>query len=64
MTVCKPLVEPFLLDFDGDLYGQVLTVEFIARLRGEARFDDVDELIEQMGRDVERTRELLGSGVE
>ena len=34
------LVEAFLLDFDGDLYGQVLTVEFIARLRGEARFDE------------------------
>jgi riboflavin kinase / FMN adenylyltransferase len=60
----KPLIESFLLDFDGDLYGQVLTVEFIARLRGEARFEDVGELIKQMGRDVENTRELLGSWVE
>jgi riboflavin kinase / FMN adenylyltransferase len=59
-----PLIESFLLDFDGDLYGQVLTVEFIARLRGEARFEDVGELIQQMGRDVESTRELLGSWVE
>jgi len=55
------LVEAFLLDFRGELYGEVLTVEFIARLRGEQRFDGIDALIEQMGRDVERTRELLGS---
>jgi riboflavin kinase / FMN adenylyltransferase len=60
----KLLVESFVLDFDGDLYGQVLTVEFIARLRGEARFENIDELIEQMGRDVKRTRELLASGIE
>jgi riboflavin kinase / FMN adenylyltransferase len=60
----KLLVESFLLDFDGDLYGQTLTVEFIARLRGEARFENIDELIEQMGRDVNRTRELLASGIE
>jgi len=55
------LVEAFLIDFKGNLYGEVLTVEFIARLRGEERFTGVEALIEQMGRDVERTRELLGS---
>ena len=59
-----PLVEAFLLDFDGDLYGQRLTVEFVERLRGEQRFESVDELVAQMHRDVERTRELLASGVE
>jgi riboflavin kinase/FMN adenylyltransferase len=59
-----PLVEAHLLDFDGDLYGERLTVEFISRLRGEQRFENVTELIEQMQRDVERTRELLASGVE
>ena len=53
------LVEAFVLDFDGDLYGQVLTIEFHARLRGEWRFESVEALIEQMDRDVERTRELL-----
>jgi riboflavin kinase/FMN adenylyltransferase len=57
------LVESFLLDFDADLYGQELTVEFVQRLRPEQRFDGVDALIAQMRRDVERTRELLGSGV-
>jgi riboflavin kinase/FMN adenylyltransferase len=59
-----PLVEAFLLDFEGDLYGQRLTVEFIARLRGEQRFESAAELVEQMHRDVDRTRELLASGVE
>ncbi len=59
-----PLVEAFLLDFDGDLYGRALTVEFIARLRGEERFESAAELIEQMHRDVDRTRELLASRVE
>ncbi|MDE3132507.1 MAG: bifunctional riboflavin kinase/FAD synthetase [Acidobacteriota bacterium] len=60
----QPLVEAFLLDFDGDLYGQRLTVEFVARLRGEQRFTAVAELVAQMQRDVETTRELLASGVE
>jgi len=55
------LVEAFLLDFSGDLYGQEITVEFVERLRGEERFDDVDSLIAQMTRDVEAARELLGS---
>jgi riboflavin kinase/FMN adenylyltransferase len=53
------LVEAYLLDYDGDLYGEVLTIEFRARLRGEWRFDSVQALIDQMRRDVERTRELL-----
>ena len=59
-----PLVEAFLLDFEGDLYGQRLTVEFIARLRSEQRFESVESLVAQMHRDVDRTRELLASGVE
>ena len=59
-----PLVEAYLLDFDGDLYGQRLTLEFVDRLRGEQKFESVEELVAQMHRDVERTRELLASGVE
>jgi riboflavin kinase/FMN adenylyltransferase len=54
------VVEAFLLDFDGDLYGQELTVEFIERLRGEQRFDSAQELVEEMHRDVARTREIFG----
>jgi riboflavin kinase/FMN adenylyltransferase len=53
------LVEPYLLDFDGDLYGQELKVAFAERLRGEQRFDSVAALQEQMAADVARTRELL-----
>jgi len=52
------LVEAYLIDRDEDLYGQVLTIEFIARLRGERRFESAAALIEQMHDDVERAREL------
>ncbi len=48
----------YILDFDGDLYGQRLRLDFLARLRGERRFQSAEELIEQMHRDVERTREI------
>ncbi len=60
----QPLVEAYLLDFEGDLYGRRLTVEFLAKLRGEQRFGRVEDLVAQMRRDVARTRELLASGVE
>ena len=52
------LVEAYLLDWDCDLYGQELRIDFIARLRGERRFDSPEALIEQMRLDVERTRQL------
>ena len=52
------LIEAFLLDFDGDLYGSELRVRFLERLRGEQRFETVDALIEAMHRDVERTRAI------
>ena len=52
------LIEAYLLDFDGDLYGEQLRLDFLERLRGERRFESAERLIEQMQRDVERTREL------
>lgn len=52
-------VEAYLLDFDGDLGGQVLTVEFWARLRDEVRFDSPGELTQQIAEDVERTRSIV-----
>jgi riboflavin kinase/FMN adenylyltransferase len=52
------LVEAYLLDRDVDLYGQVLKVDFIQRLRGERRFDSVEALVEQMHDDVRRTQEI------
>jgi riboflavin kinase/FMN adenylyltransferase len=57
------LVEAYLLDFEGDLYGQTLKIDFLARLRGERRFEHPEGLVEQMRRDVERTRELVQSYV-
>ena len=51
------LVEAYILYFDGDLYGRHVRVAFGKRLRGERRFVSVDALVEQMGRDVEDTRE-------
>jgi riboflavin kinase / FMN adenylyltransferase len=52
------LVEAFLLGFDGDLYERELRLAFLSRLRGELRFDSVEELVEQMRRDVEDTRRI------
>jgi riboflavin kinase / FMN adenylyltransferase len=52
------LVEAHLIDFEGDLYGQTLRIAFVERMRGEKRFDSVDELVEQMNRDVEEARAI------
>jgi riboflavin kinase / FMN adenylyltransferase len=52
------LVEAFLLGFEGDLYGRELRLDFLSRLRGELRFDSVEELVAQMARDVEATRAI------
>jgi riboflavin kinase/FMN adenylyltransferase len=57
------LIEAYLLDFSGDLYGQTLRVSFIERLRGEKRFDSADDLVAQMTRDVEQTREIASATV-
>jgi riboflavin kinase / FMN adenylyltransferase len=52
------LIEAYLIDFDGDLYGQTLRIAFVERMRGEKRFESVEELVEQMERDVEEAREI------
>jgi riboflavin kinase / FMN adenylyltransferase len=53
------LIEAYLLDFDGDVYGEQLCLEFVARLRGERRFDTADALVDQMHRDVLDTRAVV-----
>src|SRR4051812_43537155 len=53
------LVEAFLLDFDGDLYGRELRLQFVDRIRGERRFDSAEALIEQMNRDVDEIARLV-----
>ena len=50
-------IEPYLLEFDGDLYGSRLLLELWARLRDEAVFGSEEELVEQIARDVEATRQ-------
>jgi len=50
------LLEAFVLDFSGDLYGQTVRVRFHRRLRGQERYDRVDDLVVQMHLDVERVR--------
>jgi len=56
----RPLVEVHLLDFEGDLYGKRMELEFVQRLRGEKRFNGLDELTAQIRRDTAEAREALG----
>jgi riboflavin kinase / FMN adenylyltransferase len=52
------LIEAHLIDFEGDLYGQELRIEFLQRLRGEKLFGSVDALVKQIGQDVEAARRI------
>jgi len=58
--VAEPLLEVHLFDFEGDLYGQRMAVEFVAKLRDEMKFDGLDALTAQMRHDERSARELLG----
>lgn len=57
----EPLLEVHLFDFDRDIYGQYIWVEFIARLRDEERFDGLDSLTRQMHIDAAQAREILAA---
>lgn len=54
-------VEAYLLDFDHDIYGEMMRLEFVARLRDEMKYDSVEALIRQIRLDVEQTRRILGT---
>jgi riboflavin kinase/FMN adenylyltransferase len=56
-----PMLEVFLLDFEGDLYGRAIAVELIDHLRGDRRYESIDELKAQMTRDCDRAREVLAA---
>lgn len=56
----EPLLETYLFDFAGDLYGRELEVEFVAHLRNEERFDSIDALVMQMQADARAARAVLG----
>jgi riboflavin kinase/FMN adenylyltransferase len=58
--VSQPLLEVHLFDFEGDLYGQRMGVEFVAKLRDEQKFDGLEPLKAQMAQDSRLARELLG----
>ena len=55
----EPLLEAHLFDFDGDLYGRHIEVEFVAKLRDEVKFNDLPALTAQMHRDAEQARNIL-----
>ena len=55
------LLEAHVLDFDGDIYGQHITVEIVASLRDQVRFDSVDALVSQLRRDIVRCAEALSA---
>ncbi len=57
----EPLLETHLFDFDGDLYGQRIEVEFVARLRDELKFDSLPALTEQMHLDAAQARRVLAA---
>lgn len=56
----SPAVEAHLLDFDGDIYGQDLRLEFVDYLRPEEKYNSVEALLVQIARDIEKTRVILG----
>jgi len=58
----RELIEAYVLDFSGDLYGHVLRLEFLQRLRGERRFESVETLVDQIHADVARTWEICAAG--
>ena len=57
------VLEAYLLDFEGDLYGQEARVSFVSRLRDEERYESIEELVAQMAADVDATRVALGSSL-
>ena len=59
--LCKPLLEVHLFDFDADIYGAYIHVDFLAHLRAEEKFSTVDELVAQMAIDAENARIALAA---
>jgi riboflavin kinase / FMN adenylyltransferase len=57
----EPLLEAHVLDFSGDLYGRVVTVRLLDRVRDELKLDSAGELVLQMGKDIERVREIVAT---
>ena len=58
----EPLLEAHLFDFDGDLYGKRIEVEFVQKLRDEEKFDSLDAMVQQIDRDARAARSILRCG--
>jgi len=57
----KPLLEVHIFDFDQNIYGHYIHVDFVARLRGQVKYDQVDELVAQMHRDADNAKSILAA---
>jgi riboflavin kinase / FMN adenylyltransferase len=55
------LIEAYLIGFEGDLYGETLRIAFVERMRGEKRFESVDELVDQMHADVHEAEQICAA---
>jgi riboflavin kinase/FMN adenylyltransferase len=59
----KPLLEVHLFDFNRDIYGEYIHIDFIARIRDELKFESVEELVAEMDADAENARLILAADV-
>ena len=57
----KPLLEVHLFDFDQEIYGRMIHVDFVAHLREQEKYAEVDELVAQMHRDADNARSILAA---
>ncbi|MGI9270287.1 MAG: bifunctional riboflavin kinase/FAD synthetase [Woeseiaceae bacterium] len=57
----KPLLEVHIFDFNEEIYGEYIHVDFVSRLRSEIKYDQVDELVAQMHRDADNARSILAT---
>ena len=56
-----PILEVHIFDFDADIYGKYISVDFIGRLRSQVKYDDVSELVAQMHRDADNAKSILAA---
>jgi riboflavin kinase/FMN adenylyltransferase len=59
----RPSVETYIIDFEGDIYDDVIRIELVSRLRPEQRFNSLEEIKAQIGRDVEQARKVLAATI-
>lgn len=60
-TAKAPVVEVYVMDFDGDLYGKEVVIDWIGHIRAEKKFDSVDALIDQLKKDAQQAKDILSA---